>query len=205
MTKEFTCRDCGKRFTLAPSILARYPNWTPGQCLACRKGGPATSEPGLAPAEALSRFHGGPDTGVFTDGCCEGNPGPGGWGAVKVISGEIVEERRGRHPDTTNNRMELQALIEGYKMLQEDDELPVFSDSDLCVKTINTWAAAWAQNGWKRGKKREEVKNLDLVKELFSLAESRPNATLQWIKAHEGFRWNEYADALSRAYQQEGT
>ena len=99
--------------------------------------------------------------------------------------------------------MELKALIEGYKMLREDEDLPVFSDSALCVNTITKWAAAWERNGWTRGKKREEIKNLDLVKELCQLAESHPKAKLQWIKAHEGSRWNEYADALSRTYQRE--
>ena len=171
--------------------------------MACRKGGSASSQPRLTPAETLDRIQGGPDTGVFTDGSCDPNPGPGGWGAVKASDGEIIEERHGQEKQTTNNRMELKALIEGYKMLREDEDLPVFSDSALCVNTITKWAAAWERNGWTRGKKREEIKNLDLVKELCQLAESHPKAKLQWIKAHEGSRWNEYADALSRTYQRE--
>ena len=88
-------------------------------------------------------------------------------------------------------------------MLGDDEEMPVFSDSELCVNTITKWAPAWARNGWRRGKKREEVKNLDLVKELCELARSRPKASLQWIRGHDGARWNEYADALSRLYQRE--
>ena len=97
--------------------------------------------------------------------------------------------------------MELKALIEGFRMLSEDESIPVFSDSELCVNTITQWAAAWERNGWKRGKKREEIKNLDLVRELYELAKSHPKASLQWIKGHAGSRWNEYADALSRAYE----
>ena len=200
MTSEFVCGDCGKAFTLPPATPARYPGWTPRQCRTCRGGGSASSQP-LSPSETLERIQGGPDTGVFTDGSCDPNPGPGGWGAVKASDGQIVEERYGREKQTTNNRMELRALIEGYKMLREDEDLPVFSDSALCVNTITKWAPAWERNGWTRGKKREEIKNLDLVKELRELAKSHPMAKLQWIKAHEGSRWNEYADALSRSYQ----
>ena len=124
---------------------------------------------------------------------------------MKVINGEIVEERHGHDPRTTNNRMELKALIEAYKMLGGDEQLPLFTDSELCVNTITKWAAAWERNGWTRGKKREEIKNLDLVRELYDLAKSHPKARLQWIRGHEGSRWNEYADSLSRAYQRELT
>ena len=202
MTSDFVCDDCGKAFTLPPATLARYPGWTPRQCRTCRGGGSASAQ-SLTPSETLERIHGGPDSGVFTDGSCDPNPGRGGWGAVKATDGQIIEERYGQEKQTTNNRMELKALIEGYKMLGEDEDLPVFSDSVLCVNTITKWAADWERNGWTRGKRREEIKNLDLVKELLELAESHPMAKLQWIKAHEGSRWNEYADALSRSYQRE--
>ena len=114
--------------------------------------------PNLTPSEVLDRFESGPQTGVFTDGCCEPNPGPGGWGAVKVIDGKVVAERHGHEEDTTNNRMELKALVEGFKMLAGDEAMPVFSDSELCVDTITKWAPDWARNGWRRGKKREEVR-----------------------------------------------
>src|SRR3990170_4514567 len=201
MASEFICRDCGATFTLAPAVLARYPSWTPRQCLDCRGGGSGSRRPDLTPSEVLHRFHSGPQTGVFTDGCCEPNPGPGGWGVVKVVNGQIAEERDGYEERTTNNGMELRALIEGYKMLSVQDDLPVFTDSELCVNTITKWAAKWARNGWARGKKRAEIKNLDLVRELYDLAESRPKVKLQWIRGHEGSRWNEYADSLSRAYQ----
>lgn len=201
MDKEFICRDCGKSFTLAKEMSARYPNWTPKQCLDCRNGEHATAntEEHLGRSEVLARYREGPDTGVFTDGFCEPNPGIGGWGAVKVVEGEIVAERAGYEPETTNNRMELEGLIEGYKMLGPDEELPVYTDSQLCVNTVTKWAKAWKRQGWTRGKKREPVMNLGLVQELYELAQSRPKADLQWIKGHAGLRWNEYADALSRS------
>ena len=159
---------------------------------------PRRDEPLLTPQEVLERYSGGPTTGVFTDGSCEGNPGPGGWGVVWVEDDRIVEERRGRDPATTNNRMELAALIAAYRMLPEDAEITVQSDSRLCVDTVNAWAAGWEARGWRR--KRGAIANLQLVKELYALANAHPSVRLQWIKAHDGSRWNEYADALATSY-----
>jgi ribonuclease HI len=153
----------------------------------------------LTPDEVLARYSAGPDTGVFTDGSCDPNPGAGGWGVVWVEGGEIRTERSGQEPDTTNNRMELKALIEALGMLDEDARVPVYSDSQLCVKTINEWAAGWERRGWKR--KTGPIKNLDLVQELWALSKTHPAVELQWIRAHDGSRWNEYADALASSYQ----
>ena len=97
----------------------------------------------LSPEEVLDRYHGGPKTGVFTDGSCDPNPGPGGWGFVWVENDEIIRSDRGFEPDTTNNRMELRALIEAYKALPEDAECVLYSDSKICVDTVNQWAAGW--------------------------------------------------------------
>jgi ribonuclease HI len=152
----------------------------------------------LTPAQVLARYQGGPRSGVFTDGSCEGNPGPGGWGVVWVEDDQIRAERWGADPATTNNRMELTALITAYRLLPEDLEITVFSDSQLCVKTINEWAAGWERRGWRRA--RGPIANLELVKELYALAGSHPRARLHWIRAHDGSRWNEYADALATAY-----
>ncbi len=152
----------------------------------------------LAPEEVLERYQAGPRTGVFTDGSCEGNPGPGGWGVVWVEDGEIVAERHGADPDTTNNRMELTALIEAYRMLPEDAEITVFSDSQLCVKTVNEWAEGWERRGWRR--KSGPIANVELVKRLYALALAHPKVELRWIAAHDGSRWNEYADALATSY-----
>ena len=152
----------------------------------------------LSPDEVLERYQGGPTTGVFTDGSCEGNPGPGGWGLVWVKDDRIVEERSGLDASTTNNRMELLALINAYELLPEDATLSVYSDSQLCVKTVNEWAAGWEKRGWRR--KSGPIANLELVKRLYALAGTHPNVVLQWIKAHDGSKWNEYADALASAY-----
>jgi len=156
----------------------------------------------LTPEEVLARFDGGPRTGVFTDGSCEGNPGPGGWGVVWVEDNRIVEERRGVDSATTNNRMELQALIAAYELLSEAHEITVYSDSQLCVKTVNEWAAGWERRGWRR--KSGPIANLELVKRLYTTARAHPRVELRWIKAHDGSRWNEYADALASAYMLEG-
>jgi len=150
------------------------------------------------PEEVLRRHTQGPKTGVFTDGSCEGNPGPGGWGFVWVEDDEIVAESHGADPDTTNNRMELKALIEAYKKLPADAAVTVYSDSQLCVNTVNQWAAGWEKRGWKR--KTGPIKNLELVKQLYALANRHPNVKLQWIKAHDGSKWNEYADALATTF-----
>ncbi len=152
----------------------------------------------LTPDEVLRRYTGGPKDGVFSDGSCDGNPGPGGWGFVWVENDEVVSEQSGTDPATTNNRMELRALIEAYKTLPEDARLTVHSDSQLCVKTINEWAAGWEQRGWRR--KKGPIANLELVQELWDLSNTHPGITLQWIRAHDGSRWNEYADALASAY-----
>ncbi len=155
----------------------------------------------LSPEEVLARYRGGPRTGVFSDGSCEGNPGPGGWGVVWVEDGRIVAEKHGSDPDTTNNRMELTALIEAYRMLPRDAEVPVYSDSQLCVRTVNEWAPGWEQRGWRR--KGGPIKNLELVRELYALAAAHPKVELRWIAAHDGSRWNEYADALATSYLRE--
>jgi len=152
----------------------------------------------LSPEEVLERFHGGPKTGVFTDGSCEGNPGPGGWGFVWVENDRIVAERHGSDAQTTNNRMELAALIAAYEALPADAAITVYSDSQLCVKTVNEWAAGWEKRGWRR--KTGPIANLAQVQQLYALAKGHPRAELAWIKAHDGSRWNEYADALASAY-----
>lgn len=149
-------------------------------------------------AEVLRRFTEGPQTGVFTDGSSRPNPGPGGWGAVFVEDGIIKQELLGKARDTTNNRMELTALIEAYKMLPKDAKVEVFTDSELCVNIITKWASSWERNGWKR--KTGPIANLEMVKELFQLQKERPGVKLKWIKAHNGWLWNEYADSLSSAW-----
>jgi ribonuclease HI len=159
----------------------------------------ATSEGLLTLEEVLATYTDGPTTGVFTDGAAHPNPGLGGWGAVYVLDNRIIAQEYGSEPNTTNNRMELTALIAGYQLVPADTPAVVMTDSQLCVDTINTWAAGWEKNGWKR--KGGPIKNLDLVQKLYQLARARPNIELRWIKSHTGYRWNEYADALATAYR----
>lgn len=223
---DFTCERCSRGFTLNADTLAKYPGWTPKLCTQCRsetrgtgasgrgatrsgargvggtsRGASRGSTRGVVQttAQVLERYHGGPQTGVFTDGSCSGNPGPGGWGAVRVADGNVIEQRSGGDPQTTNNRMELIAMAEGLEMIRPGEAIDVYSDSRLVVQTLTQWAAGWERRGWKRS--TGEVMNLDLVQRAYRLAQERPGAHIQWIRAHDGSRWNEYADALSTAYQ----
>ncbi len=152
----------------------------------------------LTVAEVLARYHRGPESGVFTDGSCLGNPGPGGWGAVRVEEGEVLTESRGTDPQTTNNRMELEAMIAGLEMVSPEEPVDIYSDSRLVVNTLTGWAAGWEKRGWRRS--AGPVKNLELVRRAYELAQERPLARIRWIRAHDGSRWNEYADALASAY-----
>lgn len=150
----------------------------------------------------LQQHTSGPTDGIFTDGACAGNPGPGGWGAVYVRQNQIITQDFGYEPKTTNNRMELTALIAGFQMIDPDTPITVWSDSQLCVNTLNLWVSQWERNGWRR--KGGPIKNLELVQELYRLAKAHPHAQVCWIKAHNGYRWNEYVDALSTAYLRNG-
>lgn len=138
-------------------------------------------------------------TGVFTDGGSHGNPGPGGWGYVYVIKDQIIKEAWGGEAHTTNNRMELTAIIEALKAVG-NQEITVFSDSNLCVQTFNTWMKGWKFHGWQ---KKGGIKNLDLIQELDRLKSACPKVGLTWVKAHNGNQWNEYVDALAQKYPQQ--
>jgi ribonuclease HI len=150
----------------------------------------------------MATFHDGPQTGVFTDGSSEGNPGPGGWGAVLVVDGQVVAQDYGSEPHTTNNRMELTAMIAGLKMLPSDTDADVYTDSELVVNILTKWAEGWKARGWTK-KSSGPIANLELVKEAYELSRQKPNAHIRWIKAHSGYRWNEYADSLATAYRRE--
>lgn len=141
------------------------------------------------------RPEGDPQDGVFTDGSATPNPGRGGWAAVYVIGGAIVAEASGADPATTNNRMELTALLEGITLVPAGTPVVLHSDSQLAVRTVNEWAPMWEARGWKRS--RGPVENLDLVRPLVERLRSRPELEVRWIRAHVGHRWNEYADELA--------
>ena len=121
---------------------------------------------------------------------------------VYVEDNEIIDERFGFGGDTTNNRMELTALIEAARLVPAGTSAVVYSDSNLAVRTINEWAEGWERRGWKR--KSGPVENLDLVKEAYRAYRDRPELELRWIKAHVGFKWNEYADELANRGRREG-
>lgn len=154
----------------------------------------------MTTAEVLETYSDGPSTGVFTDGASEGNPGPGGWGAVLVVDDQIVAEDYGSEAHTTNNRMELTALIAGLEMIPPEQSVDVYTDSQLVVNIITKWAEGWKERGWKK-KSSGPIANLELVKEAYSLFRQRPKVNIRWIAAHSGNKWNEYADALATAYR----
>lgn len=208
---SFRCQTCGEAFDVAQSALDKFPGWKPHFCRAHspKKAGsnPARRfvprraferEENLTLAQVLAKYEGGPASGAFADGSSVPNPGPGGWGVVWVEAGEIRAVRHGRHPKTTNNRMELTALIEAFRLLPDDAEVTVYTDSRLCVDTIEKWAPSWERKGWR--KKGGEIKNVELVQELLAQRRAHPRCTLQWIAAHSGQRWNEYADSLATAW-----
>lgn len=207
---SFACQTCGTSFEVPAKTLAKYPGWKPRFCRehspkqAKAKSRPAglADEGMLAPDAVLAKFQDPGQDGLFTDGSCHPNPGPGGWGVVWVEGGRVRDARHGYEGGTTNNRMELRALIEAYRMLPEDAAVVVHSDSNLCVQTVTTWAKGWAARGWKR--KEGPIANLDLVRELYDLSLARPRVELRWIRAHAGHRWNEYADSLANTWRRDG-
>lgn len=131
---------------------------------------------------------------IFTDGACKGNPGPGGWGAL-LRYGEIEKSLYGGELDTTNNRMELLAAIEGLTALREPCEVTITTDSQYVRKGITEWLANWKRNGWRTAAK-EPVKNADLWQRLDE-QNQRHKVTWHWVKGHNGHRENEIADSLA--------
>ena len=131
---------------------------------------------------------------IFTDGACRGNPGPGGWGAL-LRYGDVEREIYGGDPDTTNNRMELQAAIEGLKALSSRCQVTLTTDSVYVKNGITTWLDGWKKKGWKTAA-RKPVKNVDLWQTLDE-QNQRHNVEWLWIKGHSGHRENEMADQLA--------
>ena len=132
---------------------------------------------------------------LYTDGACSGNPGPGGWGAVLVYKG-TEKEISGFEKETTNNRMELTAVIEGLKALKEPCEVELTTDSKYVADAlINGWAKSWRKNGWKKSDKKPAL-NPDLWEELLELCEAH-KLNINWVKGHAGHPYNELCDALA--------
>jgi len=131
---------------------------------------------------------------IFTDGACRGNPGPGGWGAL-LRYGEVERELFGGEPDTTNNRMELQAAIEGLRALSRRCKVTLTTDSVYVKNGITTWLDGWKKKGWKTAA-RKPVKNVDLWQALDE-QNQRHEVQWHWVKGHSGHRENELADLLA--------
>lgn len=136
-----------------------------------------------------------PEVIIYTDGACLGNPGPGGYGVV-LISGPHRKEISGGDPNTTNNRMELQAVIMGLKALKRPSRVTVYSDSKYVVQMVEEgWLERWRMNGWMRNKK-EEAKNVDQLKILHSLLKTH-QVRMVWVKGHAETKENNRCDEMA--------
>lgn len=133
---------------------------------------------------------------IYTDGACSGNPGPGGWAAL-LIYGNQEREISGGEAETTNNRMEMMAVLMALKKLKEPCAITIFTDSQYVLKGMTEWVFGWQKRGWKNAEKKL-VKNVDLWEAL--IAASRPHKIeWQWVKGHNGDVNNERVDALAVA------
>lgn len=133
---------------------------------------------------------------IYTDGACSGNPGPGGWAAILSCMGR-EKELSGGERGTTNNRMELRAVIEALSALKEPCEVELWTDSQYIARAINEgWLAGWKRRGWRR--KEGELKNPELWQRLDALL-GEHKVTVNWLRGHDGQEQNERCDALAVA------
>ena len=132
---------------------------------------------------------------IYTDGACSGNPGRGGWAAI-IIKGDNIEKISGRSENTTNNRMELIAVISALKFTK-DQNLEIYTDSKYTKDGIEKWIVNWKKNGWKTANK-QDVKNKDLWIELDILAQQK-KIKWNWVKGHSENKYNNMADELARS------
>jgi ribonuclease HI len=135
---------------------------------------------------------------LFTDGACSGNPGPGGWGAI-LRYGDKEKELCGGEKETTNNRMELTAVIEALGALKEPCIVKLTTDSKyVCDAILNGWVYSWQKNGWKKADKKPAL-NVDLWEKLLPLLE-RHEVKFNWVKGHNGHKENERCDQLAVSF-----
>ena len=134
---------------------------------------------------------------IYTDGACSGNPGIGGWGCVLRYR-ENEKELSGGELQTTNNRMELTAVIEALKALKTCCNVTLYTDSKYVMNGITEWLDEWKKNGWKTKSKKNEVKNIDLWQKLDELS-SKHEIRFVWVKGHNGDEGNERVDTLARS------
>lgn len=134
---------------------------------------------------------------IFTDGACSGNPGPGGWGAILRFNGQ-EKELSGGEASTTNNRMEISAVINALNALKEPCEVNLYSDSQyVCNAITKGWAKRWRENNWMRNKK-EKALNPELWEKVLELCDVH-KVTVHWVRGHDGHEENERCDALAVA------
>jgi len=133
---------------------------------------------------------------IYTDGACRGNPGPGGWGVVLRYQGNL-KTLNGFESETTNNRMELTAVIEGLRALTRSCDIELHTDSKYVMQGVNEWLSNWKRNGWKTAAKKP-VKNIDLWQQLDDEV-ARHEIDWNWVKGHSGIEDNEFADQLANA------
>jgi len=131
---------------------------------------------------------------IYTDGACSGNPGPGGWGSVLLYNGHR-REMSGGDAETTNNRMEMMAVIQALESLKRSCSVIIYTDSVYVMKGITEWIEQWKKRGWKTAAKKP-VKNVELWQRL-EKAVDRHDAKWQWVKGHSGVPENERADELA--------
>lgn len=134
---------------------------------------------------------------VYTDGACLKNPGPGAWCFIATRSDEEILRGLGDESETTNNRMELRAAIEGLNAVPAMSDVVLRSDSEYLVKGLMVWVAVWEKNGW-RTRKKQDVLNRDLWEQLVVLKSWHHGLKIDWVKGHAGNRWNELADTLAQ-------
>ena len=140
---------------------------------------------------------------IYTDGACSGNPGKGGWAAILIV-GDNKKNLSGAEYKTTNNRMELTAVIQSLQSLDDynDFEIEINTDSKYVKDGIEIWINKWKENGWKTANKKE-VKNQDLWKNLDNIIQGK-KIKWNWVKGHAGNHHNEMADKLARRFIEEG-
>lgn len=133
---------------------------------------------------------------IFTDGACSGNPGIGGWGALLRYK-DIEKELSGGEENTTNNRMELTAVLEALKALKTTCNITLYTDSKYVMCGITEWLENWKKNGWKTSNKKNAVKNIDLWQQLDEIIKHHQIRWV-WVKGHNGHIENERVDTLAR-------
>ena len=132
---------------------------------------------------------------IYTDGACSGNPGPGGWGSILIYNSHR-KELSGGERDTTNNRMEMMAVIQALESLKRSCDVVIHTDSTYVMKGMTEWLAGWKSRGWKTASK-QPVKNVDLWERLDE-AVGKHQVEWRWVKGHSGVPENERADELAR-------